>query len=54
MNDLSITISGQELFYMKMKQTFESMVRKAQSEQLSVIHGLLVSTDMVLRPDLAQ
>ena len=28
-NDIQITLSGQELFYSKMKQTFESMVRKS-------------------------
>jgi len=31
----SITISGQELFYSKMKSAFDTMVRKAQSDQLS-------------------
>ena len=51
-NDISITITGQELFYSKLKQTFESMVRKSQSKQLSAIHDLLLNTDMVLRPDL--
>ena len=51
-NDIQITLSGQELFYSKMKQTFESMVRKSQSDQLKNIHDLLINTDMVLRPDL--
>jgi len=31
-NKISITISGQELFYSKLRQTFESMVRKAQAD----------------------
>ena len=50
----SITISGQELFFSKMKGTFDAMVRKAQSDQLSSIHNMLTSTDMVLRPELEQ
>ena len=47
----SITISGQELFYSKIKQTYESMIRKAQSEQLSHIYEMLTSTDILLKPD---
>ena len=50
--DIAITISGQELFYSKLKQTFESMVRKAQRDQLMAIHAMLVSTDMKLKPEL--
>ena len=50
----SITISGQELFYSKMKGTYDSMVRKAQSDQLNAIHKMLTNTDMVLRPELEQ
>ena len=49
-----MTISGNELFYSKVKQTFESSVRKAQSDQLNSIHSMLMQTDMVLKPDLAQ
>ena len=50
--DISLTISGQELFYSKMQQTFSSMVSKAQREQLKNIHDMLLQTDMVLRPEL--
>ena len=53
-DDIQITISGQELFYSKLKQSFESMVRKSQRDQLAAIHHMLVNTDMVLRPELHQ
>ena len=47
-----LLISGQELFYCKLKQSFESMVRTKQREQLHSIHELLCSCDMILKPEL--
>ena len=50
-HELQLMISGQELYFWKIRQTYETMVNKEQSELISRLTQQLYSTDMMLRPE---